>query len=139
MPHEDIDIASTHDSRPIALDPAVIAALRELQVDGEPDVVELFAQVFIADTEARLPSVRVAAAHRNAATFAREAHALKGGSSSVGAAAMAEICGQMQAMGDGGDLAGALPAVALLEAEWLRVRAALEAEVSAQIVVGGVS
>ena len=121
------------------LDQAAIAALRELQVDGEPDMVELFAQVFNSDAEARLRSLRAAATGGDAQTFAREAHALKGGASSMGAAAMARICGEMQAMGDGGGMAGALSAVAALEAEWLRVRAALEVEASAEAAVGRLS
>ena len=109
-----------------ALDPAVLAGLREL---GDAELLAELAGMFFDDAASRLEDLRQAVAEGDAGAVERVAHTLKGSSGNIGAARMAAICAELQGVGSSGDLARAGELLGRLEEEFGRVRPALEAEV----------
>jgi HPt (histidine-containing phosphotransfer) domain-containing protein len=109
----------------------VLASLRDLQEDGEPDLVRQLVALFLQGAEPRLVALREATVQGDAATLAREAHTLKGSCASLGAIGMARICEELEALGHQGALTPVLAMVDRLYAEYHRVRAALSGELAA--------
>ena len=110
-----------------AIDPDALAGLRELQEEGEPDLLRELIEMFLADAEPRLASLREAEGQANALVVEREAHALKGSCANFGARPMARICERLQSAGRSGGLAQAPALLAQLQVEYERVRTALQA------------
>lgn len=104
-----------------ALDPSVVASLRELTPPGEPDVLTEVLRLFLADVPGRIARLREACAAGNAVDVQRAAHSLKGSAGNIGAHDLYAICRQMDDRGRSGDLAGAGGLMAELEAEYARV------------------
>jgi len=116
--------------QPPALDPGVLASLRELQNEDEPDLLDELVELFLADAEPKLAALREAVPRGDAETVQKEAHALKGSCANFGAEPMAAVCECLQSAGRSGNLVNASELLALLEAEFERVRVALSAELS---------
>jgi len=113
-----------------AIDRMVLAGLRDLQEEGEPDLVGQLIALFFADAAPRLDALREAAARGDAATLLREAHALKGSCASLGARAMTALCAELETLARAGDLTGVPAVLAGLVVEDDRVRAALTTELA---------
>lgn len=113
-----------------AINSDALTGLRELQEEGEPDLLAELIEMFLADAEPRLASLRLAVPERDGEVVEREAHALKGSCANFGAVPMARICEHLQTAGRAGDLADALTLLDRLEVEYERVRRALVAELS---------
>jgi len=109
------------------IDATVLADLRELQEEGEPDLVDHLISLFLASTPPRLEAIRDAVARGDALALAREAHTLKGSCSSLGARPMACVCEELEALGRHEDLARVAAAVDQLSAEFDRVGLVLHA------------
>jgi HPt (histidine-containing phosphotransfer) domain-containing protein len=107
------------------LDPDVLAGLREL---GDAELLVELVELFVDDAQSRLPTLQDAFEKGDAETVERTAHTLKGSSGNMGALRMAEACENLQEIGRSRDLSGALELIEQLEAEFDRVRKALEAE-----------
>jgi HPt (histidine-containing phosphotransfer) domain-containing protein len=127
------DCSSMESGKPTAAPPAVLddealAQLRELQIQGEPDLVAEILNLFLADTPARLAAIGEAFQARDAAAVARGAHALKGATASIGARRMTTLCEALEANATVQTLTDAGATLTELEEEFQRVRAALEAE-----------
>lgn len=112
------------------IDPTALDGLRELENEGGPGLVTAMAGLFFRDTVARLGSLRRAIDSADAVGIERGAQSLKGSSSSVGAIAMAQMCGELEEEGRVGDMEGASKTLARIEEEFDRARAVLEAEIS---------
>jgi len=112
------------------IDRDALASLRELQQAGDPDLLNELVEMFLADAEPRLVSLRKAAEQKDAQAVEREAHALKGSCANFGAQPMARVCHALQVLGRAQDLRQVSKLVAHLETEYARVRAALRAELS---------
>jgi signal transduction histidine kinase/DNA-binding response OmpR family regulator/HPt (histidine-containing phosphotransfer) domain-containing protein len=112
------------------LDRDVLADLRQLQVEGEPDVLGELIELFLTNVPRRLALLRDAVGAGDTRQVERTAHALRGSCGSMGAAAMEAICGELEGMGRSEDLSAAPALVSRLEAAYGRVRAALERELS---------
>jgi CheY-like chemotaxis protein len=67
------------------IDREVLARLRGLQGEDEPDIVAELAGVFLVDAHSRLQAVEEALQKDDAPDVERMAHMLKGGSGSMGA------------------------------------------------------
>ncbi len=113
-----------------AIDPEALAGLRELQEEGEPDILTELVQMFLTDAEPHLAALREAVSQRDAEGVVREAHVLKGSCANFGARPMSAICEQLQSAGRSGDLTDAPVLLAQLELEYERVHAALSAELA---------
>jgi HPt (histidine-containing phosphotransfer) domain-containing protein len=109
------------------LDEEVLAGLREL---GDAELLAELVEVFFEDVPPRLAALREATESGDAESVERVAHTLKGSCGNMGAWRMAQICAELQDTGASGDLARAPELLEQLEAEFGRVRPALEAEVA---------
>ena len=91
--------------RPVsALDPAVIASLRQLTPPGEPDVLIEILNVFLAEVPRRIDRLKAAWRDGDAAAVQRAAHSLKGSSGNIGADALAEVSREIDERTKAGDL-----------------------------------
>jgi PAS domain S-box-containing protein len=110
------------------IDPSVIAELRGLQSSTDPAFFNHLIDLFIEETPHRLAALGAAIACSNAEGLSHEAHALKGSSAHLGATRMDALCEILEEQGRAGSITGAPALLAVLEEEFARVRAALEAE-----------
>jgi two-component system, sensor histidine kinase and response regulator len=123
-----MDVGRAHMEAPI--DREVLARLRGLQGEDEPDIVAKLAGVFLDDARSRLQAVEEALQQGDATTVQRVAHMLKGGSGSMGARGMFDLCAQLEDIGSSGDLSRGSGLLERIREELGRVDRALEAEVS---------
>jgi two-component system, sensor histidine kinase and response regulator len=114
------------------LDPDVLAGLRELQQDGEPDLLAELVEMFVSDTGPRLAALRDAVESGDPSGVERTAHAVKGSAGNMRARNMSNLAADLEDIGASGDLAGAAQKLERLEEEYGRVRPAL-----AELTKGG--
>ena len=115
------------DSSP-AIDPSVIAELRRLQSPSDPNLLTKVIDLFIEETPKRLAAIRAALEQSEPNAVAREAHALKGSSSHLGARRMSDLCEILEEQERAGRSGGAPVLLRIIEEEFARVRKALNAE-----------
>jgi PAS domain S-box-containing protein len=108
------------------LDPAALERLREMS-GGDVAFLEEVFEVFLADAPGMLAEMRQALAQGDAPTLRRAAHSLKSNAADFGAKRLSELCRELEMMGKAGTLDGAAEKLASIEAEWVQVKAALEA------------
>ena len=118
--------ASSNDS----VDRSVLQSLRDLQEEGEPDILAELIALFLDDAPTRLRGIREAAANGDANFLERNAHTLKGSSQNMGATRMGALCAQLQEAGRTGDLSRVPELVDLITDEFERVDAELTAEMA---------
>ena len=111
---------------PAVLDVSVIAAIRALGCDGEPDVFTEVAQLFLADVPVHLDALRAAIAADRPEQVEQIAHRLRGGALELGALRMAPLCATLERAARGGSLVEANDLLDSLQREFVAVRAALE-------------
>jgi CheY-like chemotaxis protein/HPt (histidine-containing phosphotransfer) domain-containing protein len=114
-------------SRPV-LDPAVLTELRQLQGEGEPDIVQELAAAFQFETPPLLEALRQAVIENEPEQLKRAAHNLKGSSHNLGARTMAALSTELETLGKNGTVEGAAELLSRLEQEYQRVCLALAAE-----------
>src|SRR5215208_3550398 len=107
----------------------VLARLRRLRGEDEPDIVAELARMFLEDAYSRLDAVEEALQKGDAPAVERAAHTLKGGSGSMGARRMSGFCAQLEDVGPSGDLSQGSQLLGRIREELGRVERALEAEV----------
>ncbi len=113
-----------------ALDRSVLASLRELQDEGDPDIVEEVGGLFLKHSPEKIAAIKKAVAEGNAKALQVAAHSLKSSSAYVGAMNLSALSKSLEDLGRSGNLEGAREKADLAEAEYGRVKAALEAEIS---------
>lgn len=111
-----------------AINPKVIDELRALQNAGAPGFLVELIDLFLKEAEGHVLKLRESYAARDARTFERSAHTLKGSCGNLGAQAMSRICADLQAVGHGADWARAGEVLPALEQEFRAVKTELEAE-----------
>jgi HPt (histidine-containing phosphotransfer) domain-containing protein len=111
------------------LDKSVLASLRELQEEGEPDIVAEVGDLFLKHAPSKIAAIKKAASEGNAKALEVAAHSLKSSSSYIGAMKLSAISKELEFMGRSGSLEVAVEKAAILEAEFERVKAAIEAEI----------
>jgi CheY-like chemotaxis protein len=109
------------------IDPEVIAGLRELQDEDEPDFVSELIDVLLADGPEKLAAIGEAVTAGNGTAVNRTAHSLKSSCGNLGAKAMASLLAAIEHRGAEGDLAAVATLLPEALAEFTRVRAALSA------------
>jgi len=111
------------------IDLNTIEALRELQEEGESDLLAELIDLFLQDAPDRIAGMRLAVDTGDWTALAERAHSLKGSCSSLGAVHMAGLCAQLEAMGrDRADRSDAATVQGALEQQYALVQAALERE-----------
>ncbi|MDQ3302653.1 MAG: response regulator [Actinomycetota bacterium] len=113
-----------------SVDHSKLEDLRELQEEGEPDILEELVEIFLGDAPRQLETLREATETVDARSVKRIAHTLKGSCGNMGAVRMAALCGELEAIGHSEDLGAAPAHIFRLEEEFGRVRAAFEQEIS---------
>ena len=111
-----------------ALDPTVLAELRQFQAEGELDIVQELAEAFQFETPPLLEALHVAAREQQAEALRRAAHNLKGSSYNLGARTMATLSSELESLGKQGTVEGAAELVTQLKQEYQRVCQALASE-----------
>jgi CheY-like chemotaxis protein len=119
-----------HENCGPAIDEKVLEELRKLQMDGEPDIVQELGSMFLDRAPARIEAMRDALDRGDAGALKREAHNLKSSSANVGALRLSGLFKDLETLGRSGDLQRAHELMERVEAEFGRVRKALEAEIS---------
>jgi PAS domain S-box-containing protein len=112
------------------LDRNVLAGLRELQEEDEPDILDELIELFLADVPPLLAALRQAVEAGDAHSVERIVHTLKGSSANMGAKRMEAICAELEETGRSENLAGAPVRISRLEEEFGRDRAVFEEELS---------
>jgi CheY-like chemotaxis protein/HPt (histidine-containing phosphotransfer) domain-containing protein len=110
-----------------ALDVTAVAALRDLGGEDTLFVHDLI-EAFVQDAVADMATLHAAADTGNATALERAAHTLTSTSASIGALRMSALCGELQALGRTGSVAGAAGRVTQLATEFERVRQAIAEE-----------
>jgi signal transduction histidine kinase/CheY-like chemotaxis protein len=113
------------------LDLRVLESLKALRRPGRPDVVEKVLRAFLGSSAELLITMRGAVSRADATALGRAAHNLKSSSANVGALRLSAYCRDLEALGRAETLAKSAEVLAELEAEYLRVEAAVKAELGA--------
>lgn len=87
-----------------ALDASVLEGLRQLNQEGQPDIVREVLTVFLADAPTRLAAIDDAIRAGDAQAIHRTAHTLKGAAGSIGATALQARCRELEEAGKEGTL-----------------------------------
>ena len=111
---------------PATFDPQMVAALRSLSADGEPDAFVALTTLFVASAVDLVETLRKAVAARDTRTVGDVAHTLKGSAANLGAAPLTDACRQLEAAISCG--AGVVGAADRVQAEFAQVQAWLDAE-----------
>ena len=115
-----------------AIDQSVLATLRELQEEGEPDIIEEVGGLFLKHAPEKIAAIVKAAAEKNAKALQVSAHSLKSSSAYVGAMGLSTMSKDLEMMGRSGSLEGVERKIEALTEEYARVKAALEKEIRAR-------
>lgn len=107
-----------------ALDRSKIRELLDL-TGGEIEWLKDLMDTYLQDTRTRLDELAALVTVGSIDRIQRSAHGIKGSSSNIGATRMAELCAGMEQLVKGSDPRAAVAQLALLEAEFARIRADL--------------
>jgi two-component system, sensor histidine kinase and response regulator len=111
-----------------AVSAAALDSLRQLQDGDSPTLVADLIGVYLEELQIRLGTLHSAATADDAEAMAREAHALKGASLSLGANTLAAVCAALEAVGGSRRLESVTTLLDRLADEAVRVRDALSSE-----------
>jgi HPt (histidine-containing phosphotransfer) domain-containing protein len=111
---------------PAALDGAALEALTEM-TGGDPEFLAELIDTFLEDGSRLLAEIQAAAANGDAATLRRAAHTLKSNGRTFGAAALGELCQELETRAAAGQLAEVEGLVGRVAAEYTAAAAALTA------------
>ena len=115
-----------------AIDQSVLANLRELQEEGEPDIIEEVGGLFLKHAPEKIAAIERAAAEKDAKALQVSAHSLKSSSAYVGAMGLSSMSKDLEMIGRSGSVEGAEGKIEALTAEYRRVKAALEKEIKSR-------
>jgi HPt (histidine-containing phosphotransfer) domain-containing protein len=111
----------------VTLDRGVLAALRQLTMPGEPDVLHQVLLTFVDDVPRRLAALTEAAAAGRRDDAARAAHSLKGSAGNIGARRLQELAGHAEDAARRADPADLSAHAQAVRVEFERVEAAIRA------------
>jgi HPt (histidine-containing phosphotransfer) domain-containing protein len=117
------------ESSDLVLDRFVLASLRELQEEGDPDIVAEVGDLFLKHAPHKIAAIKKAASEGNAKALEVAAHSLKSSSSYIGALLLSALSKELEFMGRSGAIEGAVEKAAKVEIEFERVKRAIEAEI----------
>ncbi len=108
------------------VDYAVLNKLRDLQEEGEPDILTDLITLYMSDARNKLASLGTAVTEQDATALQRTAHTLKGSSANLGAQGMVQLCAEMEKVGHSEHFVDAPDLLARLEREFEAVCIALD-------------
>jgi two-component system, sensor histidine kinase and response regulator len=120
--------APPHSVRSVVLERRALEAIRSLQRNGRPDFLAKLIEKYVASSKEHVAKIRRAVASGDASALRQAAHALKSSSGMMGASMFAELCRELEALGQAGTLDRVHEVLNKLEASYPSVCAALEEE-----------
>jgi HPt (histidine-containing phosphotransfer) domain-containing protein len=111
-----------------AINPKVIGDLRALQSAGTPGFLAELIDLFLKEAGGHVAKLRESLASKDARTFERSAHTLKGSCGNLGAQAMSRMCVDLLSVGHAADWPRAEQLLPALEEEFKAVTRELEVE-----------
>jgi CheY-like chemotaxis protein/HPt (histidine-containing phosphotransfer) domain-containing protein len=105
---------------------AALSYLRTMQQGEAPDTATKLIDLFLADTPARLETLRHAVQRADPQALEQAGHSLKGSCAMIGARRMADLCAQLERLAHASTIEGAETLMSDLESEFVRVRRVLE-------------
>jgi len=99
-------------------------------IGGDREFLAELIETFFSDAPAQFAILRNSLAESHAENFRRAAHSFKSNAASFGAANLAALCKQLEDLGKTGDLGSAADLLSETEAEYERVRSALQEALS---------
>ena len=112
-----------------ALDRSVLASLRELQDDGDPDIVAEVGGLFLEHSPQKIAAILKAVENGDAKGLQTAAHSLKSSSAYVGAMRLSELSRELEMMGRSQVMDGAVEKAERLNLEYQKVMMELDAEI----------
>jgi len=112
-----------------ALDRSVLASLRELQDDGDPDIVAEVGGLFLEHSPQKIAAILQAVENGDAKGLQTAAHSLKSSSAYVGAMRLSELSRELEMMGRSQVMDGAEEMAERLNREYKQVMMELDAEI----------
>jgi HPt (histidine-containing phosphotransfer) domain-containing protein len=116
-----------------AIDRTVLASLRELQDEGDPDIIAEVGGLFVEHSPEKIKAILQAVEDEDAKGLQIAAHSLKSSSAYVGAMRLSEMSKELEMMGRSKAMDGAKEKAESLRAEYMRVRTALDEEIKLAI------
>ncbi|MFW2367015.1 MAG: response regulator [Desulforhopalus sp.] len=113
------------------LDLNVLDALRDLQIDGAPDILTRVVDAFLVSSDPIITQLRVAAESDDREVLQNNAHSLKSSSANVGAMKLSGISKELELGCKNNTLLNGSELVAAIEAEFVTVKHALLKEINA--------
>ncbi|MBI9090187.1 MAG: response regulator [Desulfobacterium sp.] len=110
------------------IDRQVLQELRELQIQGEPDVVQRVVNAYLITSKQLIAKMKQALSTENFSSLQQSAHGLKSSSANIGAMALSEMNRQLEVMSPQDAMAGAASLFQTIELEAHKVNIALEKE-----------
>ena len=87
----------------ITLDNNILNNIRELQTEGEEDLLSELVDVYKKDSEQTVTKLRISIEQGDFIAVKRAAHNLKGSSANLGGAQLAALCRKVEAAAEEGD------------------------------------
>jgi HPt (histidine-containing phosphotransfer) domain-containing protein len=114
---------------PPAIDSKVFDEFRAIGAGpGANQFVNQIVAQYLAESTARIVTLKDAVTRGDALALRQAAHSLKGSAGTVGANRMADLCGELETLARGTTLDGSPALVAALDDEFARVGRELQAE-----------
>jgi signal transduction histidine kinase/CheY-like chemotaxis protein len=110
---------------PPALDPEALEQFKATVGACTPEMISQLIAIFLEDAPEQLAHLRRALDHNKPAELERAAHSLKSNSATFGALRLAALCKELEVTGRTGQLIGVSEQVQQVEAEYHRVKMAL--------------
>jgi CheY-like chemotaxis protein/HPt (histidine-containing phosphotransfer) domain-containing protein len=95
-PEEVAESKSAEVSQKVVLDQTMVAGIRELQNEGEPDFFSELVDIFLHDSQLTIEKLEAALKAGEAEPAKRAAHSLKGSAGNLGGHQLYEMCGQLE-------------------------------------------
>jgi two-component system, sensor histidine kinase and response regulator len=111
-----------------AIDQSVLDHIRELQAEGEPDLLTELIDLYAEESEKLMSEMRQAIAGNDLNKARRAAHTLKGSGASLGAVLLAGCCAELEDFLLQGNLEAARMYWTRIEVEYARSRVSLDAQ-----------
>ncbi|SCY39538.1 hybrid sensor histidine kinase/response regulator [Desulfoluna spongiiphila] len=125
---------SVDPGRELLIDPRRLAALQELQVDGEPDIIVQICSAYLKNSAVLWSQITQAMDPFDMDTLQRASHSLKSSSANVGAVRLAGLCRDLEMDCSRQHVDNAEHMVKAIESELVMVRDALAEEIASHDV-----